>query len=681
MNLIGFVTFKKNSICLLVYLLFAAIAGTPLYAQEPETLEEVVVEAEKEKPEEAELKDRSAYVTVIGSEEFKEEFTSLPEVLENSVGLNVRKFGGLGSFTSVSIRGSSAEQVTVLLDGVPLNRGKGGLVNLSNIPLRSVERIEVYRGSAPLRFRSSSIGGVINIVTKRIKEGFSHQLSGSYGSFNTYETSGASTGQVNKTGYLLSASASGSDGDFEFEDNNGTPVNPYDDEIVTRKNNDFESHSILGKLSYDITPTFRLEVSNDYFGKEEGVPGIGSFQSKNARLETERNISAVKGLKEGLFYQNLDAEFTGYFLYEETQFDDPDGEVGVGRQDTENKNIGWGADGYFSYYWGDHQILSFLGSYQQERHDSDDNLASVKKSDTQKRNIYQTGIEDEIYLWNERLVFTPQVLYTYLDNDFGGNIAGQSFPTPEADDNDYVSYKIGGRFQIWNGLDLKANIGRNYRYPTFTELFGDRGVYIGNPDLKPEQGTSRDIGISYSKQDLTYGMFKANRIFFEVVYFFNNTDDLILFQQTSQRTVQAVNISKAEVEGFELSWALTLFNHFSVSGNYTYQDAKNTSEIPYLKDKWLPGRPEVELFVRSELFNHRAKIFHEYSYLSNSFLDQANIRFVDDRIIHNAGFSIYPVKSITLTFEVKNIEDEQVSDVLGFPLPGRSYFGTVLFEF
>ena len=109
--------------------------------------------------------------------------------------------------------------------------------------------------------------------------------------------------------------------------------------------------------------------------------------------------------------------------------------------------------------------------------------------------------------------------------------------------------------------------------------------------------------------------------------------------------------------------------------------AKNTSDIPFLKDKKLPGRPEKELFVRSELFNRRAKVFYEYNYLSNNFLDQANIRKVDERNIHNAGISIYPFNSTTFTFEVKNIGDEQVSDVLGFPLPGRSYFGTVLFEF
>jgi len=650
-------------------------------AQEPETLEEVVVEAQKDEPEAVELKDQSAFVTIIESEEFKEEFTSIPEVLEQSVGLNVRKFGGLGAFSTVSIRGSSAEQVTVLLDGIPLNRGKNAVVNLSNIPLRSVERIEVYRGSAPLRFRSSAIGGVINIVTKRIKQGFSNQLSGSYGSFNTYEATGLSTGQVKKTGYLLSASTSGSDGDFEFKDNNSTPLNPSDDTKEKRENNDFTAYDILGKISYDLTSTLRMEVSNNYFTKEEGVPGISSNQSQDARLETDRNIFAVKGLKEKFFSPNLDAEFTGYYLFEKKNFDDPEGEIGVGRQDTTDDSNGWGLDGYFSYFRGDHQVISFLGSFQQESFDSKDNLGRIKESDTQKRNIYQTGIEDEIYLWNERLIFTPQLLYTYLQNDFGGDVSSLPFPVPSADDDDYLSGKIGAKFQVWNGLYLKGNLGRFYRYPTLTELFGDRGVVIGNPRLKPEEGINADIGMTFKMREFKRGKLTVNHLFGEAVYFSNNVDDLILFQQTSQRTIQPINISQAEVDGVELNWGFTLFNHFGLSGNYTYQDARNKSEIPFLRGKKLPGIPENEFFLRTEIFNRWTKIFYEYNFLSDNYLDQTNIRKVDERNIHNLGLSLYPFKYTTLTFEVKNIENEQVSDVLGFPLPGRSYFGTVLFEF
>lgn len=659
--------------------------GAVSFAQteEPTTLQEVIVEAEKEREAEAEVKDRTAFVTLIEAEDYEETLSTVPELVEQSVGLTVRRFGGLGSFSTASIRGSSAEQVAILLDGVPLNRAKSGVVNLSNIPFGIVERIEVYRGVAPLRFRSSAIGGVINIVTKKPEKELSNQISGSYGSFDTWNLNASSSGGFEKWGYLVSGSYSSSEGDFEFLDDNGTPLNPLDDEITKRKNNDFRSGNLLGKLSYTPTPTLNLEMSNDYFDKDEGIPGISSNQSENARLKTVRNIFNLKGKKRELLTRALDGEVNFYVLSETTRFQDLFGEIGVGRQDNTNENFGWGADGYFSYLWGEHQILSFLGSFQNERFDSEDPLSPVvEEGPTQKRNVYQAGIEDEIYLWEDRLIFTPQLLHAFLDNDFGGRLPFQGAPVSSPDDEDFTSCKIGGSVQVQEGVFLKANAGRYFRFPNFSELFGDRGFVIGNPDLKSEKGVNWDAGLSFEKRDwqLLEGI-PMNRIFLEVVYFASVVDDLIVFEQTSQRTIKARNVSSAEIQGVEVSWALDLFDHLRVIGNYTFQDTENTSDIPFLRGNQLPGRPEDELFTRIEIFNRWAKVFYEYDFIADNFLDQANFRLVEKREIHNAGLSIYPHKNVTLTFEVKNFTDEQVSDVLGFPLPGTSYFGTILIKF
>jgi iron complex outermembrane receptor protein len=237
---------------------------------------------------------------------------------------------------------SPAEQVAILLDGVPLNRAKSGVVNLSNIPFRNVDRIEVYRGMAPLRFRFSSIGGVINIVTKEPTKGISNQVSATYGSFDTYDLNGMSSGRFEEFGYLLSGNYSASEGDFEFIDDNGTRVNPFDDTKTKRRNNDFRSRNVLGKFSYTPVPSLNLEISNDYFDKQEGIPGISSNQSETANLETVRNILSLKGRKEGLVTENLDGEARFYLLSETSRFQDPFSEIGVGRQDNRNENLGWG---------------------------------------------------------------------------------------------------------------------------------------------------------------------------------------------------------------------------------------------------------------------------------------------------------------------------------------------------
>jgi iron complex outermembrane receptor protein len=652
--------------------------------QDSEVMEEITIEAERDEDTRAEVKDESAFVTVIEAEDFSESLNTVPEVLEQSVGVTVRRFGGLGSFSTASIRGSSAEQVAIFLDGVPLNRGKSGVVNLENIPLRSVERIEVYRGTVPLRFRTSGIGGALNIVTKKITDKLYNQISGSYGSFDTYEVNATSSGTLKKFGYMVSGNFQGSDGDFEFLDDNGTPLVPEDDETTERENNDFDARNLLVKLTYTPTKNLRFEVMDSYFDKNEGVPGLGNAQSDSASLETLRNVFNFRAKKNDLFFQGLDAESTFYLLWEETRFQDLDGDIGTGRQDNTSENLAWGVDGYFSYYLGIHQILSLLASYQRERFDSEDPVFSPSepKSPTQKRNIYQFGFEDEIYVWNDRLVFTPQVLYTYVNNDFVGEASflPGSFDPP--DDTDFFSVKGGVRVGLTENFSLQGNAGRFFRYPNFSELFGDRGGFIGNPELEPEEGFNWDAGISFDKRGFRIGILPVNMLFMEAAYFFSKTDNLILFEQNSQRTARATNISSAEIRGVETSWAVTVLDHLAVSGNYTFQKAENTSVIPFLNKNRLPGRPESQLFTKVEIYNRRAKLFYEYDFISENFLDQANLDIiVERRSIHNLGISIFPLRFLTMTFEVKNLGDSQIVDFLAFPLPGRSYAGTLLVEF
>src|SRR5207245_10126139 len=85
--------------------------------------------------------------TVIRAEDFADRVTTVPELLREAVGVQVQSLGG--DFATVSIRGSTAEQVMVYLDGVPLNRALGGSVNLADPPPRQIESIAIQRGFTP----------------------------------------------------------------------------------------------------------------------------------------------------------------------------------------------------------------------------------------------------------------------------------------------------------------------------------------------------------------------------------------------------------------------------------------------------------------------------------------------------------------------------------------------------
>jgi iron complex outermembrane receptor protein len=130
-----------------ILLLFTALANEPSSDSQPEgevREDEVVVEGELSRSDDV-TAESSAQVTVIevGEQAASE---SIAEIVERSAGVHIRRLGGLGDFSSVSIRGSTWRQVQVYIDGIPLNPDGISSVNLSELPTGALSRIEVWRG-------------------------------------------------------------------------------------------------------------------------------------------------------------------------------------------------------------------------------------------------------------------------------------------------------------------------------------------------------------------------------------------------------------------------------------------------------------------------------------------------------------------------------------------------------
>lgn len=130
-------------------------------------LPEVTVEAKRP---DWESKLSPGTVTIIRPEDYRGEQKDLPELLKKVPGLHVREVNGKGQYATVSVRGSTASQVGVFVDGVLTNLGGDAAADISVIPVENVERIEVYRGFIPSRFAGTFMGGVINVVTKKPRE-------------------------------------------------------------------------------------------------------------------------------------------------------------------------------------------------------------------------------------------------------------------------------------------------------------------------------------------------------------------------------------------------------------------------------------------------------------------------------------------------------------------------------
>ncbi len=614
-----------------------------------------------------------SHKTVIQSEALQQRFTSVPEILSETVGVKMKRFGGLGDFSSISIRGSSSEQVWVYLDGFLLNAAQGGSVDLGKIPLAYIKSIEIYRGSAPVIFGQSGIGGLVNIRTRSSvhEQILSAQLQ--YGSFNTSRLNLTFSTKPGKADFLLGINREKSDNDFKFLSDNGTQFEPSDDIRIKRVNSQFESLNLLTKIGYDLTNKQRLLLYYNFLETEKGVPGLGAFQSETANFKTEAHRSSLRFDTTNLFSPGFDTQFELKYALKTEAFQDLEGDIGIGKQDNKNQIQSYEASINTDQVIGNYQIIKTRWQYRRESFKPSDKRSGTKKGRSE-REIYTLALEDQVALFDERLFITPGLLYEKIDNRFEGDPGLASLGQEITDiGGKFLSRQIGLLYRITDRLSLSSNIGRYFRQPNLFELFGDRGGSLGNPELLPEKGLNRDIGLSYKRR------FKGilRKLEFTATYFDNVAEDLILFIQSSQFTARPENIAKSRVIGQELSAQTDIGKHLSIQGNYTHQRAINQSNIPSEQGKFLPGRPINDFFLKTALNTRFLGLYYSYHLTDQNFLDRRNQRNATSRQIHNIGFSIQSKPLWSLSLEAKNLSDDQIEDIFGFPLPGRSYFITL----
>jgi iron complex outermembrane receptor protein len=219
----------------------------------------------------------------------------------------------------------------------------------------------------------------------------------------------------------------------------------------------------------------------------------------------------------------------------------------------------------------------------------------------------------------------------------------------------------------------QANVGRYFRYPDFMELYGDRGFIRGNPALDPEAGLNADAALLYETQNA--GALDHARLMTGL--FYSRIADLIQFIQNSQATAVAQNFDRVRVIGLEAEATAAALHRVEAGLAYTFQEARDDSDVASWRGKRVPGRPLHELFARAALFATRGKVFYEAQFTEGHFLDRANFLLLPARWLHGAGLTARFLTRWSATFEVKNITNNQAEDYFGFPLPGRSYFGTL----
>lgn len=594
------------------------------------------------------LKDLPTSVSVVTQEQVQSSGAhNAGELLRNELGLTAGEYGGLGGTVNFMLRGSSAEEVLVLVDGRRINDPAMGLVNASMIPTNNIERIEIIRGGASAIYGTSAFGGVINIITKTpVSETPSLELSTSLSSFNTMDHRISFDVKREKLSAMANAGRVTTDG--------------------WRENSQFDNNSFFGRITYTDDTAGRFDLSGNVYRSNAGVPGqgvsLGQYDGEKERkastpgAEQKENNAAAR-LEHTRSWGGLQLKTILSSAENKTDYTVPSWFLN---------------ETYTSHsYTGETQLSCGFGTtaglvWNEEQYQSRDNTFSTVKTD-RSRVGSAAYVQQEWKLW-DILEVMPSVRYD-------ASSAFDSVFSPRL-----TLLATLGR------VKLSANTGSVWRAPTFNEQYwplessnyGTGTTYIttGNANLKPEEGITSDIGVEFS------GRIVNTRL----TGFLTTSTNLISWQSiygtnAAGPTVTSIpmNINSARQAGVEFE-----FNHAIVSGlthqiKFTYLKAENTDT-----NTALVYRPEIMgTYNITLLTGFGMTITPQVRYTGSQRTGNTWTPGLDEL----PAFTLLSCK-VAQRFKLcdiwvsaDNILDEKYQTRLYYPLPGQSFGAGITMRF
>jgi outer membrane cobalamin receptor len=604
----------------------------------------------------------AASTDVLFADDYTAEQKSLADLLSETEGVFVRRFGGAGDRSEVSIRGSSPSQVVVAIDGVRANSALTGGLDLTRACLPLLDRVEITRGAGGAAYGSGAVGGVVNLVTRATAGEPDTRAAFRAGAFETYEGSALHAERVGAIDASAGYCGFSTRGDFDFvqptfRGENGIESH-FVPEHVTRLNNDREQHGGTLGLGSALGPG-QLRLSDYAVYSDGGEPGFDGAPGATAGQRTEarsRDLSNLAQLRwEGAPARGLGDELalSAYHRYERTHFADP---VADFREpidvDVRLQTLGARAEDT----WRFRPFRQGLAA--RVRLDAAQDWLHASDRRARERANAGAALEPTLYLFDDRVQLS-----------LGGRLDwADGFGTEGLPNGGIVVLPMP-----W--LRVRAQAGRAYRVPSFDELFHpNEGFITGNPDLSPEDAWNYDGGIEIELAEL----WVFSDLHLGATVFRREIDESIAWVLVGPSTIRPENLGSAVAEGVELAGSVRLTRFVRLAAQQTFLDSRRDATR-----RRLPGQPEDETDVRLQLGPDPVwKIVGELSRVGDILVDEGGSRHLPDRTVWSAsvalnavewpGFGLRRIASeLWLSARVNNIGDVAVRDVAAFPQPGR----------
>ncbi|MEM7222566.1 MAG: TonB-dependent receptor [Pseudomonadota bacterium] len=633
-----------DSLCVvLVSLMIGCHLAVPALADDVEQHPDVVVSASRVP---LPAKEIGSAVTVITDKELEErQVRIVSDVLRDVPGVAVNRSGPVGTLTQVRIRGAEGNQTLVRIDGIEVNNpAAGSEFNFANLLNTDIERIEVLRGPQSALYGSDAIGGVIDIKTKDPEPGFTVSGRGEGGSFSTWDglaNFGYGSEQVNLSG---SVQRFVTDGVSVADERDGNTESDGYKNTTARIKAGFKPFEIL---EFDAVG---ILVDSD-LDNDASAPIVNVIDSGDTSESLQKYglASAKLTLFEGTWEQIARASY----INDDTDFFD---EMGTKTFTSEGTRTTFDYQSNVFFLTPDVANASHTLTFAAER-DEEEQFTDSPFSGPDTVSVVNYGYMGEyrVGLWDQ-LFLSGAVRYDDNDDLF---------------ENETTYRATAAYLHTDTGTRLHGSVGRAVKNPTLFQLFGFTPNFMGNPNLKPEQGFGWDAGVEQA--------FFDDRLIVDVTYYNNRIKDLI---QGAGNT--AVNLSgTSKIQGVEVSASAEPLPNLILDAAYTYTDGEDAEGVRLLR------RP---MHIASFVANYGFDVMDRPANLNLSIQYNGE----QDDIVFDSFFPVetrkvtldsYTLVGIAASYEVidgvslfargENLLDEDYQDVFGFGTAGISGFAGV----
>jgi len=476
------------------------------------------------------LSDVTSNVNVITAQEIEERhYTTVVEALNSLSGVSFRSNGGLGTTTSLNLRGMKSNRVLVLIDGIRQNDNTG----LSGAPFAhlmatDIERIEVIKGAQSGVWGADASAGVINIITKSAQKGLHFSASQEFGSFDTTTTNLNASYKTDDFYIKVNHNNLNSKG-FSAYALRDSDLDQYEDDAYANKTTNF-------KAGFRLTPTNKIDITHTI------IDADGHYDDSSA--DNTFNNNSTKDKFSSINFNHIDS-FNELNIYaKKSTFDRVSASKSAWGEYTSN------FEGNVKEYGLNSKIPYLTESF-------------LVVGGDYKKFEHQSGLDKD---YNNKALFLTN--NNKIATSLGDTVLTESIRYDKYSDfKNKTTGKIGIKQNInaLEGLHLSANYGTAYNIPTLYNLYGS---YVGNSNLTPESTKSYDVTVAYKD--------------FSATYFNSKIDSMIDYYDPDgwQGAIPGgyTNLEgTSKTKGYELAYNSTLFDEVAFNLGYTNLKTEDNS--------------------------------------------------------------------------------------------------------